>query len=481
MRVVIMNLFFVLIPSIVACQETKTLPAAVQSAKESITEASLRSTLEHLASDKMKGRETGSAELREAGRYLAERCKKAGLMPLFSNSYFQGEVLADPTRFSGSITSAGKQKALLKASDFLAGGPCDVEAEEGDIVFWKGSWAKNNADRAEFVKGKVVILIPDGGRSADARQAMLLNRWRMMLEEEGAIAVLVTGMKQDNKLPASAGIPMIRLPENLERMIPTSTDVVSGLGLKLSVPASEDPASFNVGAFLEGSDPSKQAEIIAFSAHLDHIGVSERGIGADRINNGADDDASGCTAVLAIAEAMAKLELRPERSTIFLWFYGEERGFLGSRYYVKNPGRPLAHHRALFNLEMLGRPDDIKPNEAWITGWNVSDFGEILSKSTKDSGIRFYEHPQRSRMLFGSSDNIVFAQAGVPAHSISAGSLHKDYHQVTDEASKIDFPNMTRVTRGLFHTGWLMANGGPLPTYNEGTKYAEASKALLEK
>lgn len=151
---------------------------------------------------------------------------------------------------------------------------------------------------------------------------------------------------------------------------------------------------------------------------------------------------------------------------------------LGSRHYVAHPIRHLHQHVAVFNLEMLGRPDDIEAGTGWITGHRVSDFGDMVATGAKAVGVRLGEHPRFSRMLFAASDNISFAKEGVIAHSISAGSLHDDYHKPTDEPGKIDYEHMARVVNGLLHGSHALAMGGARPRWKEDTSYAEKAKAL---
>ena len=205
----------------------------------------------------------------------------------------------------------------------------------------------------------------------------------------------------------------------------------------------------NVCGVLRGSDDKLAKEAVLFTAHLDHIGVRTSGL--DRINNGADDDASGVTAVLAIADAYAKLgKKRLVRSTIFATFWGEEKGRLGSRHMADNPPWPLDKIVANVNIEMIGRPGKNLKDASWVTGWNKSDLGPLMAKGAKRVGIKVYEHKQLSAMLYRRSDNYSFVRKGVIAHSFSASSLHKDYHQPGDEWEKIETENMTRVIKGLF-------------------------------
>ena len=448
--------------------------ACPKSSVDLITEKFVKDTLSYLASDEMKGRDTGSEELRRAGRWIAKRAESMGLKPLFGDSWYQGERTGDITKAKGSW-SWKKKTFTIDEDHVLTGGPAEDCIKDASCIVWRGAWSRNNPDREEQVRGRVVVLPVDNPKSPRTRA--IIHRRARQLGREGALAVVLQSAVEGFEPKPSGGPPILVLPKSLKITIPEETKTIANLKLSLEIPAKEELISFNVGAFLPGSDPKLKNDVIVFSAHLDHIGVSSRPR-KDTIYNGADDDATGCTGVLALARAFAEAKTPPKRSLVFLWFYGEESGMLGSRHYVSHPARPLKNHRAVFNLEMLGRPDDIEKNEAWVTGWNVSNFGELIAASSKAGGIRFYEHPQRSRMLFGSSDNISFAMRGVVAHSISAGSLHKDYHQPSDEVSKIDIKNMTSVIRGLFHAGWAMADGGALPQYNENTRYADRAKEL---
>jgi len=234
--------------------------------------------------------------------------------------------------------------------------------------------------------------------------------------------------------------------------------------LTLELPAVRLGASkhHNVAGILRGSDPKLAAEALLITAHLDHIGVRRRG--KDRINNGADDDASGVTGVLALADAFAALKVRPKRSVIFMTFWGEERGLLGSKDFAAHPAWPLAKIVANVNLEMIGRPEQGARFKTWMTGWTKSDLGELVARGAKRVGVEVFRHRRFSPMLYGASDNASFVHKGVIAHSFSAGSLHKDYHQPSDEWEKLDLEHMTKVIQGLFAGCLPIANGVLTPT-----------------
>jgi Zn-dependent M28 family amino/carboxypeptidase len=219
---------------------------------------------------------------------------------------------------------------------------------------------------------------------------------------------------------------------------------------------------YNVMGMLPGSDPELSQEAIIISAHLDHIGQS--GSVGDTINNGADDNATGVTAVLSLADAYAAMPEAPKRTVIFITFWGEEKGLLGSRHYCANPVWPLEKTVANINIEMIGRPEPGANGKCWGTGWDKSDLGELMAVGAKDVGVLIFQHPTFSGdMLYRASDNAPFVDKGIVAHSFSAGSLHDDYHQPGDEWEKLELKHMTLVIKGLFTGSLPIANGDVTP------------------
>lgn len=202
----------------------------------------------------------------------------------------------------------------------------------------------------------------------------------------------------------------------------------------------------NVVGILPGK--SKPEEIVIFSAHYDHIGKDEKAAGADKIYNGANDDASGVVAVLMLAKYFKAMD-NNERTLLFVAFTGEEIGGLGSKYLSSqvNPENVVA----MFNIEMIGTESKWGRKSAYITGYEMSTFGKILQENVKNSGFAFYPDPYQKQMLFYRSDNASLAKAGVPAHSISTSQMDSDahYHQLTDEVSTLDLDNMTDIIRAI--------------------------------
>ena len=215
----------------------------------------------------------------------------------------------------------------------------------------------------------------------------------------------------------------------------------------------------NVAGQITGNRPN---EIVLFSAHYDHLGI--RGDGEDKIFNGANDDASGTTAVMTLAKYFKDLGKKPERTIMFVAFTAEESGGFGSTHFSKqlNPDEIVA----MFNIEMIGTSSTEGTNSAWITGFDKSNFGELLQKAVEGTEYTFYADPYLKENLFYRSDNATLARLGVPAHSISTTQIDVDpyYHQATDEVSTIDLDHMTNTIRALAAAAVRMISGEDTPT-----------------
>ncbi|HEY6660338.1 MAG TPA: M20/M25/M40 family metallo-hydrolase [Pyrinomonadaceae bacterium] len=220
--------------------------------------------------------------------------------------------------------------------------------------------------------------------------------------------------------------------------------------------------TWNVIGVLRGSD-RRATEAIMLSAHLDHLGVNETLTG-DQIFNGADDDASGCVAVLELARTLAAGR-RPRRTVYFICFGSEERGGQGSRYFIDHSPVPLTNIVADLTFEMLGRPDPkVPPRTLWLTGFERSTLGPELARQ----GASLVADPHPEQHFFQRSDNYPLALRGVIAHTVSSFGLHADYHRPSDEVSKIDFPFMTRSINSLVKPIRWLANSAFHPTWLPG-------------
>lgn len=230
-----------------------------------------------------------------------------------------------------------------------------------------------------------------------------------------------------------------------------------------TVPADRRRTAVNVVAMLRGSDPLLRDSVVLVDAHYDHLGIGPA-VNGDSVYNGADDDGSGVVAVLEIARTLASGP-PVKRSVIFLTTTGEEVGLLGTRWYLEHPVVPLNRMTANLEIEMIGRPDSLAggPGHAWLTGFERSTMGSMFAAA----GLPIEADKRPDEQFFMRSDNIAFARAGIPAHTLSTFNLHSDYHRPSDEVARIDFAHMTTVIRAAAAATRLLANG-PAPQWNPG-------------
>ncbi len=426
------------------------LTADQQRAMEHITEQRVTTTISFLASDELAGRDTPSPGLRVAAAYVAARFRGAGLEGGGANGSFYQMASIDRVQTPNSgVVLTDAQGEPIPHFGLLAGGPIAVEAS-GPVapIQWRNEIGDSRWTGPVIAKYE--------GTDSTRRATYAIARTTRQLHEAGATALLLQVdpdhqlivLAQQNRAQsraanprATTAIPVLLVPMDIE---------LNG-AVSLQLPAEQKVAEpvANVIGVLRGKGTELANEAILVSAHLDHLGQRE-GAEGDNIYNGADDNASGVTGVLMLADAFAALDTRPERTVIFVAYWGEERGLLGSRYMVQNPVWPLQQIKANINLEMIGRPEAGAREKIWMTGWEQSDLGELMAAGAKRAEVDVFEHPQFSSMLYRASDNWPLVEAGLIAHSFSAGSLHKDYHQPGDEWEKLDLPHMTRVIRGLF-------------------------------
>jgi hypothetical protein len=218
--------------------------------------------------------------------------------------------------------------------------------------------------------------------------------------------------------------------------------------------------SSNIIGVLEGK--GKKDEMVVISAHYDHLGMKKEGEG-DLIFNGANDDASGVTGVLALAEYYAK-KGNNERTIVFIAFTAEEMGLIGSTYFGK--GIDASKFIAGINLEMMGKQPATGPKTAWLTGFERSDFGKIIQKNLEGTGYKLYPDPYPNFNLFFRSDNASLARLGVPAHTFSTTQIDTDpdYHKLSDEAESLDMQVLTETIKAVAKGTESIINGTDTPT-----------------
>jgi Zn-dependent M28 family amino/carboxypeptidase len=222
--------------------------------------------------------------------------------------------------------------------------------------------------------------------------------------------------------------------------------------------------TWNAVGMLRGTDPA--GGVILLTAHLDHLGIGPANAAGDTIYNGADDDASGTTAVLTLAHLFATGP-RPRRTIVFALFGSEELGGIGNAGFLAHPPVPLASIVANLEFEMIGRPDSAIPaGKLWLTGFERSNLGTELTKH----GAPIVADPHPTQNFFQRSDNIALARQGIIAHTVSSFGVHKDYHQPSDELSTIDFNHLTHAIASMLEPIRWLANTTWRPAWNPGGK-----------
>jgi hypothetical protein len=224
--------------------------------------------------------------------------------------------------------------------------------------------------------------------------------------------------------------------------------------------------TWNAIGILRGSDPKLKEQVILLTAHLDHLGVAAASVSGDRIYNGADDDASGTTAVLTLAHVLTSGP-RPKRTVVFALFGSEELGGFGARAFLANPPTPLTGIVANLEFEMIGRPDPAVPaGTLWLTGYERSTLGPELAKH----GAHLVQDPHPKEQFFQRSDNINLAKQGIIAHTVSSFGLHTDYHQPSDELKTINFTHMDNAIASMIGPIRWLTDTNWKPQWNPGGK-----------
>jgi aminopeptidase YwaD len=462
----------------------KPQPASGNAPK--VCERCIRAHEEFLASDALQGRGSGTRDELLAATYVASELRQYGVEPGGDNGTYiqrvptiQRKITSPPQLrivLQGETPSAepitweyGKEFLVVRLSQTVFSGPLQkIDAD-----------ALANVAKKKIERGAVVLIT--GSDQAKAKRAAF------SLASEGAAATVILAGDHDLENFEQAGERLPTMPDRLEKN--SASDLQSdesslnilelnrgafralertpdGAMVQFEARSSEEKCStWNTVGVLRGSDPSLGHSAILFSAHLDHLGVGNP-VNGDNIYNGADDDASGTTAVLEIARVLGR-ERRPRRTVIFALFGSEEMGGLGSTYFRDHPPISLKQIAANLEFEMIGRPDPaVKKDTLWLTGWERSNLGPALAAH----GARLVRDPHPSENFFTRSDNFALAKKGVVAQTISSYGLHEDYHQPSDDLAHLDFNHMNAAIGSLLEPAEWLVNSSFRPKWNVGGK-----------
>ncbi len=354
-----------------------------------------------------------------------------------------------------------RRAALPLCACFLFGCGADDAADSVDAGASGATagLADDAMPRVERVEALLTILAHDSmqGRRAGSAGAEKARRFLIAeLERYGVEPAGTGGYSQPLTLVQVEG-PQGRLRWGTMPEAATAADYLPENQLQIA----------NILGMIPGSDPALADEIVVVGAHFDHIGIVTA-VDGDSIANGADDDASGTIAVLEIARSFAQARARdegPGRSVLITLFTAEEMGLLGTRLWLADPTVPMEQIVADLQIEMIGRPDSLSGGfgRGWLTGYERSTMGDILAAQ----GSPIVPDPRPDQRFYFRSDNLPFAQLGIPAHTLSSYNLHDDYHQVSDEVDQVDFAHMTALIDAA-EAMMRELTSGPTPAWKEG-------------
>lgn len=397
-----------------------------------IKEKEVSRIIKTLASDEMQGRATFSPGIEKAAQFIETEFKKIGLATLPTEKGYRQSFSI--SRFKPGTASVNLNGQAIPTEKVMA------STDQAEL-----DW--NESSGIEQLK------IEAG--------ATFMNRYREILRANKSAVVWVDPQYADAfKRIREASLrqrPVVKpRASSVVFILAESAATQYSISLKNTL---EESNLFNVAGVIPGK--SKANELVVFSGHYDHLGIVKP-VEGDSIANGADDDASGTTAVISLAKYFKKAN-NNERTLIFVAFTAEEIGGFGSKYFSEqlNPDEVVA----MFNIEMIGKESKFGKNNAFITGYERSDFGEILQKNLKGTDFKFYPDPYPQQNLFYRSDNATLAALGVPAHTISTDQIDTDklYHSVNDEVESLDVKNITATIKAIALSSRSIVSGKDTP------------------
>jgi hypothetical protein len=405
-----------------------------------VAPATVERVLRTLAADDMQGRASGKPGAQKAAEFLAAEFQRIGLEPLpgltgYAQSFptYEVRTAAAFVNINGANLSSDKV-LLISGKPHLNWTDSDEPVPKIVTVAADGNLMREVRPLLDPRENSIVFVDPS--------QATTFNRLAGYIKRGG--------LRADKPAEFTTLIVLGTPPPAPIKFRVAATTTIRTVELR------------NVVGVLPGKDAERAAEQVVFSGHYDHLGIIPA-VQGDSIANGADDDASGTTAVVALAEYFKK-KADNARTLVFVAFAAEEIGGFGARYFSQqlNPKQVVA----MFNIEMIGKQAKFGPNTAFITGFDKSDFGKLLQENTKGGVFRFEPDPYPEQNLFYRSDNATLARLGVPAHTISTDQIPTDklYHSVNDEVESLDLANMTAVISAIGRSAAGIISGKQTPT-----------------
>ena len=423
---------------------------------------------EVLAGDAMRGRGSATPDEERAAEYVVKEFAEYGLKPALKMSgYIQSAELVSPQldghatlTVGGMVLHEGVDFVLLASPGVSASGAL-IKLRPADVKF------------PSFLGGDAALLtdVPSGTSAVSVARSFRQNPPALiMMQEDAGTDRMYTMMGGKTRLPIrEKGDPEPEHP--IMTMVSLTPSIVAKVAAASgevaltvhAVPRTSPRMTYNAIGYLPGSDA--QAGTILLTAHLDHLGVGTP-VNGDGIWNGANDDASGTTAVLELAHALAAGP-KLKRNVLFVCYGSEELGDLGSTYFGENPPVPLKSLVANLEFEMIGAQDPKLPKGVLLlTGWERSNLGPTL----KEHGALLGPDPYPEEHFFERSDNYALAKKGVVAHTAAGWGTVKTYHQPDDDIEHLDIPFMTAAIQSLVEPVRWLADSDFVPKWNHGGK-----------
>lgn len=465
-----------------------------------ITKEEIYEHIKYLASDELEGRFTGTEQCRIAAEYIAKEFEKAGLLPVFNGSYFQEFPFISEIKLgNNSFEIISNEKfSLDNQKDFTPLPFSDNLSIEAKLVFagYGISSKENNYDdyAGIDVKDKVVIVFrghPDVNTAHSPFEQLASLRYKATVARDkgaaGIIFVNNSDKKDDDKLykpeydgaAKIIGIAILQIKRDvLQRLLsslnldvneiekqisenkkPNSFDLNASARIQTEVIEVESK-SWNVGAMLKGNDPKLSDEYLVVGAHFDHLGWGKQNSlyqGEPMIHNGADDNASGTTGLLELAEKFASEKNNLKRSVVFFAFSGEELGLLGSNYLVNNFPFPIEKVVTMVNMDMIGR---LKDSSLIVYGTGTSSNWKNLLNDKNSFGFKLTFNDDG----FGPSDHSSFYGKKIPVLFFFTGT-HTDYHKPSDDFDKINAEGQEKILKYIYSVSNEIINADVKPNY----------------
>ena len=476
---------------VLVCASRVAAQSPAGTAAATITADDVKQRIAFLASDELKGRDTPSPGLELAAEYIAREFASYGLKPagdagtFIQRWPFQSSKL-DVSKVAAELRGAAPRKLAYGDEFFVIPAP-NVDSLAGELVFGGVAAAGANA-KPTYANNVVAFYLPGAEMNQQWLQGLQTGFVAAMTGgARGVLVILDPAFGKDaigdvisNIEGAQVPLPILAVRYDIARdwlkqhnvdiqTLKQATDAgaLGKASFHLRTAMSGNSANPpNVVGILEGSDPQLKNTYVVYSAHMDHVGVGRPDAQGDSIYNGADDDASGTSAVMEIAQAFASMKTKPKRSLIFVLVSGEEKGLFGSAYFVQNPPVPAKQMVANINVDMIGRN---APDTTVAIGQEYSSLGTTMhavNQAHPELKLTVAPDLWPEENLFVRSDHFNFAKAEIPAIFFTSG-LHADYHKPSDEPETIDNDKLARTARLLFYLGHEVANAIAAPTWTE--------------